>query len=329
MCVLKFGCGPWCAVRERSRERRASGFGLIELVVVVMLLSIGVALLLPMLGRSRGPARQMQNNTQTRGIHQGMIVFAQGNKSGGGDGFFPGLNARGEAIALDGADTPENASTTIQADTFGNHNAIRGYDANANGDVDPEEMNDAATGAGFVQYAFAELLTGDFIPAGSSEYFLNPRDTGKAAFIAGDTGDAGHFDMSKVSYTIVNVAADQLDNEWKETINTQAMVLADRAVGDGNTFGTSHASASSVWTEEGSGDWRGALTRNDSSTETGTTYEAPSGLKYGNLTFVDGVLENMFARPDGEDLRMTEDGQIRSDQGVLFDQAERGRATGI
>ncbi|MEM9753274.1 MAG: prepilin-type cleavage/methylation domain-containing protein [Planctomycetota bacterium] len=268
-------------------------------------------------------SRHLQNNVQTRGIHQGMFVFSQGNKSGGGDGFFPGLSSRGEAIA-------DVDCTKIEVGTFGQSNDIPAYDANENGDIDPEEMNDPATGEGFVQYVFAELLTGDFIPAGSSEYFLNPADTGKTVFIANDSGDAGRFDVTKVSYTILNAAADQLDNEWKETINTQAIVLADRAIGDGNTFGTEHASASSVWTEEGSGDWRGAMTRNDSSTETGTTYAGPKGLKYGNLTWEpEQAPKNLFARPDGENLRMVDDLFFRPDQGVLFDQEERGRATGI
>ncbi|MEM9754306.1 MAG: hypothetical protein AAF916_13115, partial [Planctomycetota bacterium] len=157
------------AVRVRVRHQCASGFGLPDLMavlVVVVLLLVAVALVLPMLGRSRGHSRPMQNNTQLRGIHQGMVVFAQGNKSGGSDGFFPGLSSRGEAIA-DIADHMISGGAGRRA-MFGNHNDIVGYDRNANGDIDPDEMNDPGTGEGFMQYAFAELLTGDFIPAGSS-----------------------------------------------------------------------------------------------------------------------------------------------------------------
>ncbi|MEM1099772.1 MAG: type II secretion system protein, partial [Planctomycetota bacterium] len=162
------------------------GFTLIHAIVLVVILPIAVAVLLPALGAVRRTQRQIQNNTQARGIHQGMVVFSQGCKSGGGDGFFPGLSSTGLPII----DIPNNV---IEADTFGQNNDIPGYDLTRDSDVDPETMNDLDTGEGFLQYAFAELLTGDFIPAGSSEYFLNPADSIKTEFVPGDPGDAGRF----------------------------------------------------------------------------------------------------------------------------------------
>jgi hypothetical protein len=308
-----------------GRRPHAAGFNVWEVLVVLALLAIGIALLLPALNRGghRVP-RSMQNNTQLRGIHQGMFVYAQSNKSGGGDGFFPGLSSRGEALA-------DTEGHLIEAVAFGQTNVIRGYDRNADGDVDPDEMNDPNTGEGFLRYAFAELLTGDYIPAGGSEYYLNPADTQKTQFIPGaDADDGGRFDMRNVSYTTLNVAADSLAAEWKETVNTRAIVLADRAIGDGSTFGKAGSTASSVWTEEGSGEYRGGVTRNDSSTETVTTHEAiDAQLKYGDLTFEDNDLFNLFARPDGEDVERIDEETIRKDQGVLFDQDEAGRVTGI
>ncbi|MEM1444882.1 MAG: type II secretion system protein [Planctomycetota bacterium] len=299
------------------------GFTLIHAIVLLVILAIAVAVLLPALGAVRRTQRQIQNNTQARGIVQGMTVFSQSCSTGGGDGFFPGLSSTGLPII----DIPNNV---IEAGTFGQNNDVPGYDLTRDSDVDPETMNSLKTGEGFLQYAFAELLTGDFIPAGSSEYFLNPADTIKAEFLPGDPGDAGRFDMSKVSYTLANVAAEPLIDEWSDTINPDAIVLADRAVGDGDTFDQPRSAASSVWTEPVSGEWRGVITRNDSSTETRVSYAYPSAnLNYGGVRFEDGDVMNLFAHPDGEDLELTEDGEIRSDQGVLFDQDERGRATGI
>lgn len=305
------------------------GFNFLQAVALLLIVGVAIAVLLPVLGAQRREHRGMQNNTQLRAIHQGMVVFSQGSKSGGGDGRFPGVKSLGGAALADNDRNKIAGGSNRDAWTFGNNNDIRGYDRNDNGDVDPEEMNDAATGEGFLQYVFAELLTGDFVPAGSSEYFLNPADTTKTAFIAGDQGDAGRFDMSKVSFSIVNVAAEPYHAEWRETINPDAIVLGDRAVGNGDTFGTDAATARSVWTDPGSGDWRGGLVRNDSSTETGTTYGGYKGLKYGDLTFEDGDVLNLFAHPASEDLELTDDGTIRKDQGVLFDQDERGKATGI
>ncbi len=192
-------------VHGPCRHRRG-GFGLIEVVVIVALLMIAVGVFLPMLGTGCRLSRQMQNNTQLRGIHQGMFTFAQSSKSGGGDGYFPGFTSRGKAI------TADNPDTVISAGFFGQNNDIPGYAASED-DVELSEMNDADTGEGFMQYTFAKLLAGDFIPAGSSEYFINPADDEKEYFIAGDTGDAGRFDMSKVSYTMANVAVDELAAE--------------------------------------------------------------------------------------------------------------------
>ncbi|MEM7577812.1 MAG: prepilin-type cleavage/methylation domain-containing protein, partial [Planctomycetota bacterium] len=198
--------------------------------VVALIVLVGVAALVPVLGYARQIARCQQNMDQLRGIHQGCVVFSQGSKSGGGDGFFPGVTSRGVPLL----DTPRNridgGSRGLDA-TVGNHNDIHGYDRDGNGDIDPDEMNDPETGEGFVQYVFAELLTGDFIPAGSADYFVNPADTLKGSFDPGDPGEAGRFDMSKISYTLLNVSVDALYGEWRETVNPRAIVFADRAVG--------------------------------------------------------------------------------------------------
>ncbi len=285
-----------------------------------------------------------QNNIQLRGIVQGMFTFAQSGKNGGADGWYPGVDRRGRAI------TPTLQTwARIDPNIFGQHNAIQAYadDRDDPQDIALAEMNDPDTGEGFMQYAFAELLTGDFIPGGrrrwrlapglefgepfvGSNWMVNPNDPVKTRFEAGDPGDTGRFDMSKVSYTILNVAVDGLKEEWRETANPNAIMVADRAVGNGDTLGQPGASASSVWTQPGSGRWRGGQARNDASTWTVLSPRITGEkLTYADITFENDTVHNLFAHPDDETLDRNDAGEIESDQGVLFDQDERGRDTGV
>src|SRR5262245_57436403 len=62
-------------------NRRA--FTVIELVVVILVIVALLAVLLPAVGRHRytgaGP-RQIKDSTQIRGIHQGLVLWAQNNR---------------------------------------------------------------------------------------------------------------------------------------------------------------------------------------------------------------------------------------------------------
>ena len=66
-------------------------FTLIELLVVISIIALLIGILLPALGAARRTARQMQNSTQVRGIHTGLVLFSQGNNT-----YYPGATSIGQ-----------------------------------------------------------------------------------------------------------------------------------------------------------------------------------------------------------------------------------------
>ncbi|MEM6553071.1 MAG: type II secretion system protein [Planctomycetota bacterium] len=228
-------------------QRRKQGFTLIELLVVISIIALLIGILLPALGAARRSARQATNSTQLRGIQQGMVIYAQGNKSN-----FPGLLGTG---AIGG-----NADLNI---TTGDTDR---YSTNQGGDV--------------VRSRWAILLNANtFTP----EYIINPVDTAKTEgtiandLIAADNSSYAALCLQTASGATLatsdlamGTAGDQaIDNrgdEWSETLNTRAAVASDRNTGDNVT-----TTVSSPWTEENSGDWRGTVVYGDNSTSFETT----------------------------------------------------------
>jgi len=220
-------------------RRNEKGFSAIGLVIVIVVIALAIVLLLPLLGQPRGSgSRFMANSTQLRGIHQSFVTFAQSNKKGGNDGYFPGLDGSGEVIA--------NGPETYHSG---------------------DGINPAAR--------MVILLNGNFF---TPEYMINPADTRvtEAELPAGQD-EYENLSPDHFSYAVLGFesADDGRAIEWKETLNTSAIVMGDRGIGTGRD------DLSSVWTETGSGDWRGGVVRNDNSTSFETVAEFEQ-TKYGH-----------------------------------------------
>ncbi len=125
------------------------------------------------------------------------------------------------------------------------------------------------------------------------EYIIHPNDIDKQPWQEGD----GELTTDHYSYAMLRVEDAERDkgryNEWRDTINTSAVVLSDRNTKTGDARG-------SIWTD-GEMDWRGTVVRNDNSTSfesshiiQDTQYHDGERNKQDDLFAADGAFDAMM-----------------------------------
>jgi len=228
---------------------RKRAFTLIELLVVISIIALLIGILLPALSAARRTARQMQNSTQVRGIHKGMVLYAQGNST-----YYPGA--------------ARVAST----------NSV--------------SINDAS-----ITGRFLKLLTGEYF---AGNYAISPSEnTQKDTPYSGGTSGTV-LSTTQLSYAMLFLGAASTANEreeWRDTVNSRAIVVSDRAIVNGTGLRSAHTEPSNNTNE-----WRGSVGWNDNH----VTFEASfvvqktrytNSSSPANATDGDGVnaTDNLFA----------------------------------
>jgi prepilin-type N-terminal cleavage/methylation domain-containing protein len=230
------------AIQENTMKRQNKGFTLIELLVVISIIGLLIAILLPALNAARTAARKMTNNTQLRGIHQAFVTYSNGNKD-----WYPVVQSNG---LIDGDTTYFGTYQLSQAN------------------VDDQALaNDAVM--------VTMLNDGFYTP----EYVINPKGQSDSAAPAGVV-DAFNYSYAMLFFSDDTIGAGSEEApsplgsaEWKQTLNTRAVIMTDRLVYNSTSY-------SSLWTEADSTRWQGGVVRNDNSVTSETSFVFDD-LQYG------------------------------------------------
>ena len=249
------------------RPRPRHGFTLIELLVVISIIALLIGILLPALGAARRVARQMQNSTQVRGIHQSFYIHSQEN-----NGWFAGI----ESTGIQGG-TVNNAINVLNGagnDTFVD---VGIFETNYTPSVGP-----LAAGAN-VEARYLVLLEGDFL---TGDLLVSPGEVSPRIVPYDPTlpyGNSAAMNGNRFySYSLPHLVNDNAGNQnveigrtlaWRDNgLNGEVMVTDRllRASGAGSAgLPDLH---DSIWTEFGTDEgWSGTIARNDNSTEFATS----------------------------------------------------------
>jgi hypothetical protein len=232
------------------------------------------------MGAARRSARLMQNSAQISGVHKSMVMYAQGNRD-----WFPGIRSNAHVWTANDSNRP--------------------YASNFNGTA-PEAR-------------FEIMLMADYF---EGMYITSPGEPGMTPWQQGTA-----IDSSQYSYALLRLAQEggptladwERHQEWKDTVNSQAVVMSDRNVAGDREHHGRVGTAQSIWTNQ-PGDWRGSVCWNDNhvSSETSPLME---NTQYGDGTALED--DNLFQGGDGDDTADPVSGRMSKESDADLDHASQ------
>lgn len=256
-------------------RRLARGITAIELVVVIVIAIVAVGLLLPYLGRTKSGTRHPRDMSQIRGIHQGMVLWAQDNSD-----LYPLpslIDLNDDTVAAQGRakDTTANIFSILIYNNFISPEIC----------LSPAETNPAIRVHD--TYAFSEPPTAVNPKKALWDPALN------ADFTGGKTGN--------ISYAHMLPANERLEKRWRNTWDATQAVVGNRGpevkgfdVRDGKRVYTMPKKSNTFLIHGGATTWEGNIAYNDNhvSFETSiapemTTYKDGGGVEQPDCLFLD------------------------------------------
>lgn len=239
-----------------QQKIKNSAFTLIELLVVISIIALLIAILLPALSAARIAAQKMVNNTQLRGIVQGMTVYSLSNNT-----WFPGI---------DGS-TQENGF--MQAGDFNGKDYVPALSI-------PYETSSCS----YPVVRWVMMLNSHLF---SPQYVVNPAETSADITVApSSNADEITFGGStpNCSYALLTLRSSYTGTiaEWRNNMSSRAVIASDRAKGmfaDSGTF----LNTTSIWVSNpASIDRGGSGNNNNASSWSGSVVFGDDHVKFYN-----------------------------------------------